>query len=987
MAKRVTFVNTNQIKPAIAPIAFDYLSAPMERAGFELDLLDLCFSDDCEAAIAAHCRTAAPAYWGVTLRNTDDVYFSSGYSFLDRIRDIVAMLRRVRAVPVVMGGAGYSVMPEKLLAYLDADFGIVREGEFSFPELLTCLEEGRSFTHIPGLVYRDAAGVHATPLAPNTCGPLAKIGPHKRELVDNPHYFAKGGQIGIETKRGCNRSCIYCVEPLIKGRTVRMREPDDVVAEMASLVEQGVNVFHINDSEFNLSVAHPLALCAAIVRHGLAGKIQWYAYGMPKPFPDELAAAMKAAGCVGMNFGVDSASETMLKILRRTFSAADIEHAVKTAKRHGLEHIIELLFGAPGETRETARETIEFIKRVDPERVSVTVGLRIFPGTELEQMIREEGLNVANPNLHGQIEGNDDLLHPVFYLPTALGPEPQKFIADLIGNDRRFFGTNTSLFNYNANDALVEAIAQGERGAYWSILNRIEKRFEAAHHNGHGGHCASAHGGEPEWAPIARVLSTQEESMLSDDSPPEPYRIKMVEPIRLIDREQRQARLAAAGYNVFRLEADDVYIDLMTDSGTSAMSANQWAGIMTGDESYAGSRSFTKLTQSVRDMLGFEYVLPTHQGRPAEHFLFRTLVRPGQVVPFNAPFDSTEAHVSIAGGTAIPCVGDIGYQPAVEHPFKGDVDVQKLRNVIESEGRDNVPLIMVSLTNNAGGGQPVSMANLRAVRALADEFAIPVYFDAARCAENAYFIQQRESGYASRSVADILKEQFSYAEGCTFSCKKDALVNIGGLLATRSRTLYEQVVPLLVLHEGFVTYGGMAGRDLEALSIGLREMVDDDYLQHRVRQVERLGDRLLAGGVPILRPTGGHAVYVDAAAFLPHLPRSEFPAEALAAELYLEGGVRAVGLGSLAFLKEDPSTGTASPPRLELLRLAIPRRVYTDSHLGAVAAALIRVYHRRAAIPGMRIVSAPPMLKHFTAVLAPIEVRDEVLAESGEVMV
>jgi tryptophanase len=485
---------------------------------------------------------------------------------------------------------------------------------------------------------------------------------------------------------------------------------------------------------------------------------------------------------------------------------------------------------------------------------------------------------------------------------------------------------------------------------------------------------------------MARVLSTQEECMLSE-SQPEPYRIKMVEPIRLIDHDQRQARLAAAGYNMFRLEADDVYIDLMTDSGTSAMSANQWAGIMTGDESYAGSRSFTKLTQAVRDMLGFDYVLPTHQGRPAEHFLFRTLVRPGQVVPFNAPFDSTEAHVSIAGGTSISCVAEIGYQPAVEHPFKGDVDVQKLRNVIESEGRNNVPLIMVSLTNNAGGGQPVSMANLRAVRALADEFAIPVYFDAARCAENAYFIQQRESGYANRSVAEILKEQFSYAEGCTFSCKKDALVNIGGLLATRSRTLYEQVVPLLVLYEGFVTYGGMAGRDLEALAIGLREMVDDEYLQHRVRQVERLGDRLLAGGVPILRPTGGHAVYVDAATFLPHLPRSEFPAEALAAELYLEGGVRAVGLGSLAFLKEDPSTGTVNPPRLELLRLAIPRRVYTDSHLAAVAAALIRVYERRDAIRGMRIVSAPPMLRHFTAVLAPIEARDEMLAESREVMV
>jgi tryptophanase len=463
----------------------------------------------------------------------------------------------------------------------------------------------------------------------------------------------------------------------------------------------------------------------------------------------------------------------------------------------------------------------------------------------------------------------------------------------------------------------------------------------------------------------------------------EPYKIKAVEPIRLIDREQRKARLAAAGYNVFRLDAEDVYIDLMTDSGTSAMSAAQWAGIMTGDESYAGSRSFSRLKQAVHDVLGFEYVLPTHQGRPAEHFLFRTLVKPGQVVPFNAPFDSTEAHVSVSGGTAVPCVADIGYQPGLEHPFKGDVDLRKLRNVIQTEGADKVPLIMVTLTNNAGGGQPVSMANLRAVRALAEEFSIPVYLDAARCAENAYFIQQRESGYSGRPVAEILKEQFSYADGCTFSCKKDALVNIGGLFATRSQAVYEQVVPLLILYEGYVTYGGMAGRDLEALAIGLREMVDDDYIRHRVRQVERLGERLIAAGIPIVRPTGGHAVFVDAAAFLPHLPRSQFPAEALAAELYLEGGIRAVGLGGLAFMKEDPATGAVTLPKMELLRLAIPRRVYTDSHLEVVAAALIRLYQRTHAIRGMRVVSAPPVLKHFTAVLEPLQSHQQKLAESA----
>jgi tryptophanase len=463
----------------------------------------------------------------------------------------------------------------------------------------------------------------------------------------------------------------------------------------------------------------------------------------------------------------------------------------------------------------------------------------------------------------------------------------------------------------------------------------------------------------------------------------EPYRIKAVEPIRLIDREQRKARLVGAGYNVFRLEAEDVYIDLMTDSGTSAMSANQWAGIMTGDESYAGSRSFSRLKQAVHEVLGFEHVLPTHQGRPAEHFLFRTLVKPGQVVPFNAPFDSTEAHVSVNGGTAVSCVADVGYRPSLEHPFKGDLDLRKLRNVIETEGAGKVPLIMVTLTNNAGGGQPVSMANLRAVKALAEEFSIPVYLDAARCAENAYFIQQRESGYSGRSVAEILKEQFSHADGCTFSCKKDALVNIGGLFATRSQAVYEQIVPLLILYEGYVTYGGMAGRDLEALAIGLREMVNDDYIRHRVRQVERLGERLIAAGIPIVRPTGGHAVCVDAAAFLPHLPRTHFPAEALAAELYLEGGIRAVGLGALAFTKQDPSSGAITLPRMELLRLAIPRRVYTDSHLEVVAAALIRLYRRRQAIRGMRIVSAPPVLKHFTAVLEPVQSRQQNLAESA----
>lgn len=472
-------MNTNQIKPAIAPLAFDYLAGPLRAAGFELELLDLCFAEDFRAHIRRHASEHRPDYWAVTLRNTDDVYFSSGHSFIERVRDMIAALRQARDVPIVMGGAGFSVMPEKLLRYFGADFGIVREGEFTFPELLLCLEEKRSYGHIPALVYRTDNGIQSTTRDKETCGRLDLLTVHQRTTVDNERYFRAGGQLGIETKRGCNRSCIYCVEPLIKGQRVRLRNPVAVVDEIEALVARGINVFHINDSEFNLSIAHPLALCKEIVARGLAKRIEWYAYGMPKPFPDELAAAMRAAGCVGMNFGVDSASARMLKILRRTFEPADVERAVRTAKRHGFQHIVELLFGAPGETRETVRETIEFIKRIDPQRVSVTVGLRVFPGTEFEQMVRAEGLVVGNPNLHGRIENNDDLLHPIFYLPTSMGPEPQKYIADLIGDDPRFFGTNDKLFNYNANDALVAAIADGERGAYWSILTRLEDRLTA----------------------------------------------------------------------------------------------------------------------------------------------------------------------------------------------------------------------------------------------------------------------------------------------------------------------------------------------------------------------------------------------------------------------------------------------------------------------------------------------------------------------------
>ncbi len=461
--------------------------------------------------------------------------------------------------------------------------------------------------------------------------------------------------------------------------------------------------------------------------------------------------------------------------------------------------------------------------------------------------------------------------------------------------------------------------------------------------------------------------------MQSELPPAEPFRIKVIEPLKIISRKEREQKIKAAGYNLFRLKAEDVYIDLMTDSGTSAMSSHQWAGIMMGDESYAGCRGFEKLQQSVKDVLGFNYVIPTHQGRPAENFLFQTLLKKGDVVPFNVPFDSTEAHVMANGATPVECVCEEGYNPQANHPFKGNVDIDKLRAVIEKEGKDRIPLIMLTITNNTGGGQPVSMANMREVKQLAEEYGISVYFDAARCAENAYFIQQREEGYAHKSVAEILKEQFYFSDGCTFSCKKDALVNIGGLIGTNDKNLYDQIVPFLILHEGYITYGGMAGRDVEALAIGLREMVDDEYISYRVKQVERLGKMINDNGIKTVLPIGGHAVFVDAAAFFPHIPQSQFPADVLAVELYKEAGIRSIGLGALAFMKENRETGEVIYPKMELLRMAIPRRVYTDNHMRFVSEALKRIYDRRDQVSGLRIVSAPPMLKHFTSVLEPLQ--------------
>ncbi|MBT9166002.1 MAG: Tyrosine phenol-lyase [Chloroflexi bacterium] len=452
----------------------------------------------------------------------------------------------------------------------------------------------------------------------------------------------------------------------------------------------------------------------------------------------------------------------------------------------------------------------------------------------------------------------------------------------------------------------------------------------------------------------------------------EPFRIKVVEPIRLISREERQRKIREAGYNVFGLVSDDVYIDLLTDSGTSAMSDNQWAGIILGDESYAGCRGFSHLEGAVRDVLGFNYVVPAHQGRAAERLLFQVVVKKGDVIPFNMPFDTTDACIRSLGGRPVNCVADIAYEPQAIDPFKGNIDLVKLRALITEVGAQRIPFIMLTITNNAGGGQPVAMSNLKAVKEVASEYNIPVFIDAARCAENAYFIQQREGGYQNKALAEIIREQFSYSDGCAFSCKKDPMANIGGLIGLNDEELYQKILPLLIAQEGFITYGGLAGRDLEAVARGLYEMTDDDLMANRIRQVEYLGERLDKAGIQIIKPVGGHAVFVDAAAFLPHIPQDYFPADTLAVELYVESGVRGVGLGALAFSIPDEETGEIIPPKMELLRLAIPRRVYTDRHMDVVAEGLKRVYERRNQVRGLRIMHAPPVLRHFLARLEPV---------------
>lgn len=455
--------------------------------------------------------------------------------------------------------------------------------------------------------------------------------------------------------------------------------------------------------------------------------------------------------------------------------------------------------------------------------------------------------------------------------------------------------------------------------------------------------------------------------------PFEPFRIKVVEPIRLTTREERARILEEAGYNLFAVKSDDILLDFFTDSGTTAMSDNQWAGLMLGDESYAGCRNYYHLKDVQETIFGMPYFVPTHQGRPAETMLMDLFVKPGLVVPNNMHFDSTEANIEVREGRALNLAIDEAWQPTAQHPFKGNMDIGKLRRCIEETGPANVPLIMMTVTNNTGAGQPVSMENIRATKAVADEYGIPFWFDAARYAENAYFIKLREPGYADRTPLEIAQEMFSCADGFVMSAKKDGLVNMGGLFGCRDADLFERVKVMMILREGFLTYGGLSGRDLEALARGLMEGVQESFLAYRIGQTRYFGDRLLEAGIPIVEPVGGHAVYLDMKRFLPHIPPSQFPGVAFVGRLYVEAGVRSVELGSLAFAHTDPNTGEVHYPALDLVRLCLPRRVFTQHHIDYVADAIIDIHRRREEVRGLRIVWEPPIMRHFTARLAPVE--------------
>lgn len=445
----------------------------------------------------------------------------------------------------------------------------------------------------------------------------------------------------------------------------------------------------------------------------------------------------------------------------------------------------------------------------------------------------------------------------------------------------------------------------------------------------------------------------------------EPFRIKSVEPIYFTTREERKEILQKAWYNPFLIHADHVLIDLLTDSGTSAMSSRQWAGMMVGDESYAGSKSFFHFEKTIQDITGMPVVIPTHQGRAAEKILFSTIGGKGKYIVSNTLFDTTRANIEFSGAEGIDLLCAEGRVPSVPAPFKGNIDIAALEAFIKEKGAQHIPMCIITITNNSGGGQPVSMQNIRDAKAVCKKYGIPLFIDACRFAENCYFIRQREEGYAQKAVPEIARELFSYADGCTMSAKKDAFANIGGFLAMHDEELANQCRNLLIITEGFTTYGGLAGRDLEAIAIGLKEVMEEDYLQYRIRSIEYLTEKLTAAGVPVMQPAGGHAVYLDAKAMLPHIPPHQYPGQALVAALYVEGGVRGVEIGSLMFGKYEAS-GALVPSVMELVRLAIPRRVYTQSHIDYVAEVVVEVFKNRDRIKGLEIVYEAPALRHFT---------------------
>ncbi len=445
----------------------------------------------------------------------------------------------------------------------------------------------------------------------------------------------------------------------------------------------------------------------------------------------------------------------------------------------------------------------------------------------------------------------------------------------------------------------------------------------------------------------------------------EPFRIKSVEPIRGITRGEREKLIEAAGYNLFLVPSEAILIDLLTDSGTCAMSTEQWAAMMRGDESYAGSPSFTRFRDSVQSIFGFQHVIPTHQGRAAERILFSVMCKRGDIVPNNAHFDTTRANCEYAGAVALDLPIPEAKEPSCFHPFKGNMDTALLAEVIEREGPGKIPLVMLTITNNSGGGQPVSMENIRAVKEVCRKHGIPLYIDACRFAENSYFIKLREKGYADKTPKEIARQIFSYADGCTMSAKKDGMANIGGFLCTNDDILAQQEKDLLILTEGFPTYGGLAGRDLEAIAVGLNEALEEDYLKYRIASTAFLGNHIAQEGVPIVQPPGGHAIYIDARAFLPHVPMAQLPGVALANELYLEGGIRSVEIGTLMF---------GEHANMDLVRLAIPRRVYTQSHIEYVVEVILDVWRKREQIRGYEIVHQANFLRHFTAKLKPIPV-------------